>query len=205
MWVYNDESKEAGQYRCPLCTHQYAPWKEKKSKTEAYITANKLMVIDAAGPIPEMLGGEAMNKTVASGGTSKGSAASSSHIFVPFLWPDTKTTTLINRMKEICEEITTDVADNNLGAQTLIDRVNNKVEQKIRSKVYWRQTTMPPKSLGTFQWLNEQSSTKWHFDHLLQPWPAAQYQLREGEPVLDEDDLIRMFLYTRLAVLGQSP
>ena len=202
MWAYNDVSKEGGWYRCPMCTELYAPWKDMKSKTIAYIKANMLMVMDASGPIPDILGGRSMG-VAASGGTPKGPTT----IFVPFVWPDTKTATLTNRLKEVAAEITADIVDNNLGAATLIERVSAKVEEKVRQKTYWKTVTMPASSVEYFKWLNQQGANRekpFLYDHLLEPWLASQYLMKDDEPVLSETDLLRMVLYTRLAVLGST-
>jgi hypothetical protein len=191
-WIYTDETLQAGHYKCPMCGTLYKPW----AKAPALIRPNKVLVLfefatssshDCLG-LKELLG-EATN------------SAGSLHYF-PCLWPDSATTALHDRMKEIVARVHTEV-DLGMSASVMIQKCMDIAVKSGHSMPYFYEHALPETTVQHIAQLNSQGGRKgrkpWHLDHLRTPWKAGKCPFKMGDALLDEETIMQMWVYLDFA------
>ncbi len=84
--VCRPELENGTLYRCPACGTQYAPW----ASANKYIQAQKILVLQPGEDIKTELGNFKAGEV---------------SMFL-MEWPDTSTTSLMNKLKEVCASVT---------------------------------------------------------------------------------------------------
>jgi hypothetical protein len=177
-----DSNHDGGWYRCPLCGLQYTPWQVRPT---AYINANRLYVLEAEE-----------DHTTVSGERILGGSVS----FLPAYWPDTSTTALEGRLKEIYMGLNEEISAKT--PQEVKQWVMDKTDAMAQRKTYFKRMKMTGVAKQTIDEQNKvaRPDRQFSYKHLEEDFLGARYIMKEGEPVLGQDDLIRVWAYTRRMV-----
>ena len=159
------DADAGGHYRCPLCAGHYRPWAGSSRSGGKLIEANKILVVATN---PEKVK------------------------YLPFMWGDTKTQSLMNRFKEVMMGMTGEV--NNLGPVQLWERVKESALRTAMQYDYWQQFEVTTHTKQHLAGLAE----KYYIDHIPTPFIGSRYRMKEGEKGLSQDELARTFAYIRV-------
>ena len=116
------------------------------------------------------------------------------------MWPDTSTQVLMNRLKSINLELKQKV--DGLSTDKALEVVKQEVN-KLCHRSYFQDMHLTQEIKDTVAWLNSTSNTKWKYDRIEDGFKGVKYAYNDAHPVLSQDDVIRMFGYTKF-VLEQA-
>ena len=122
--------------------------------------------------------------------------------FYPCIWPDTATTALANRMKEIITQVRTEV-DEGMSPSQMIPKCIDIASQSAQHAPYFSLHTLPVATQQHIAELNEQGGykgRKWHVEHLQEPWPAGRCPFKPGDLALEPEAIMQMWAYSRVAI-----
>jgi hypothetical protein len=191
-WIYTGATMQAGHYKCPTCGTFYRPW----ASSPSLIAPNKVLVLfefttsssDQCFGLKRLLG-EVTNP------------AGSVHFF-PCLWPDSATTALHSRMKEIIARVHTEVNEGMSPGQ-MIQKCMDIASKSAQSAQYFSPHALPPDTLQHITELKDRGGhkgRKWHLEHLQEPWLAGKCPFKKGDLVLDPETIMQMWAYSRVAI-----
>jgi hypothetical protein len=134
-WIYTDETLQAGHYKCPMCGTFYRPWASSPSS----IAPNKVLVVleSTTSTSSKCVGlkrllGEVTNP-------------SGMVQFFPCIWPDSATTALHSRMKEIIARVHTEVNEGMSPGQ-MIQKCMDIASKSAHAAQYFCRHALPPDS-----------------------------------------------------------
>jgi hypothetical protein len=175
-----------------MCGTLYKPW----AKAPALIRPNKVLVLFefATSSSDDCLGLKKLLGHVTN-------PAGSVHFF-PCLWPDSATTALHGRMKEIIARVHTEV-EKGMSATVMIQKCIDIALKSGQSMPYFYKHALPEMTVQHIAQLNSQGGYKgrkpWHLDHLREPWLAGQCPFKKGDAVLEPETIMQMWVYLDFA------
>jgi len=191
-WIYTDVTRQAGHYMCPMCGTFYRPWASSPSS----IAPNKVLVLfefttsssDQCVGLKRLLG-EVTNP------------AGSVHFF-PCLWPDSATTALHSRMKEIIARVHTEV-EKGMSPDVMIQKCIDIAVKSGQSMPYFSAHALPLQTMQHIAELNSRGGYKgrklWRLHHLQEPWLAGKFLFKKSDAVLEPETIMQMWVYLDFA------
>ena len=130
-WVYTDKTLQAGHFKCPMCQTFYRPWASSPST----ISPNEVLVFveSKTASSQKMPGGL---KDLLGRVTNKQGMVQ----FYPCIWPDTASTALANKMKEIIAQVRTEV-DEGMSPSQMIQKCMDIASESAQSAPCFSQHT----------------------------------------------------------------
>lgn len=193
-WIYTDETLQGGHFKCPMCQTFYRPF----ASTASTIAPNKVLVFCESettsseklpGGVSELLGRVSNKKGVIA--------------HYPCIWPDSASTALAHRMKEIITQVRTEV-EKGMTPTQMIEKCIAIAAESAQHAPYFSRHTLPLATQQHIEQLNAQGGYRgrlWHMEHLQKgPWPAGKCPFKPGDLVLEPEAIMQIWAYSRVAI-----
>ena len=207
-WARNDETGLGGWYRCPQCGMHYLPASSKGGR----IACNMIYVLQAPDASAPSGKGAGSASAAAPSGDGRGGGVTScigetlapgEVRFLPAWWPDTATTALENRMKEIVANLEPQIAKSS--PEEILTQVYTIANVAAAKKSYFAPMQVSEKAKYEIGWINENTpqgkAKPFSWEHLNGGFLGAQYLMQPNDKVLDEESIIKMWVYSRSIML----
>ena len=188
-WIGNDPSGLSGQWRCPVCGKQYAPWQMRDS----LVPFNKVLVLSDCDTDLAVIDGS----TLAAGSTR----------VVPIWWPSTSTQALHDKLKLIAAQVDCDVGT--MKPEQLLTKIQSLAEAGGLTKKYFSKMSLTDQAVAEAEKSNWSSKkamegSPYTWDHLNKGFFGAFFREKDT-PVLGQEDLARLWGYLHHAFrLGRA-
>ena len=181
-----------GQWACPRCTTRYQPWKKKKN----WANCQKIMVWEMDDDDETLPPEEALPRAVT---RTKGVAVQLVE------WPDTATTTLINRFKEITAGVSEEMRA--LSPKDIVSKVQALTTEHGAKRTFWHRYAWGPEDCARVGYANAaipSHEKQWEYKHLAGGYVGARfaYKADNSDTVMDMDEVVRLWAFTRALVKG---
>ena len=182
-WSPNLAERLKCSWKCPRCGQTYSPGKEKPG----LIGANMLLVVEGDGKDMGL-------KQV------KGKLAEGEVRFYPLWWPDTATTSLLDKFKEVMLGVSHKV--NDMSQEQLRLEIVELDKRLAEQRSFFRPLELNKTALDEIEWMNANGkretsdhSRRWIIDHLRGGFIGGRYMWKETDVALDMETVAQMFCF----------